>query len=75
MQNVDHPRVVQFPNAPETIAEVLGLAAGQLREGRLYLSPFLCNTLWGFQSAEGVIRSLYPALRLSRQWGIPLEVA
>jgi len=47
----------------------------RIREGRLLVSPFLCNTLWGFQSIEGVIRSLYPARRLERDWGIPIDVA
>jgi hypothetical protein len=43
----------------------------RIKEGRVFVSPFLCNTLWGFQSTEGVIRSLYPARRLERDWGIP----
>lgn len=48
----------------------------RLREGRLLLSPFLCNTLWGFQSTEGAIRSLYPARRLERLLELPrLEYA
>jgi hypothetical protein len=47
----------------------------RIREGRVLVSPFLCNTLWGFQSIEGVIRSLYPARRLEREWGIPIDIA
>lgn len=47
----------------------------RIKEGRIFVSPFLCNTLWGFQSLEGVIRSLYPARRLERDWGIPIDVA
>jgi hypothetical protein len=47
----------------------------RLREGRITLSPFLNNTLWGFQSEEAFLRSLYPARRLERQWGVPIDVA
>jgi hypothetical protein len=47
----------------------------RLREGRITLSPFLDNTLWGWQSEEGFLRSLYPARRLERQWGVPIDVA
>jgi hypothetical protein len=47
----------------------------RLREGRLMLSPFLSNTLWGFQSEEAFLRSLYPARRLDREWGVPIDVA
>jgi len=47
----------------------------RVREGRLYVSPFLCNNLWGFQSVEGVIRTLYPARRLERLYGVPMDVA
>lgn len=47
----------------------------RVREGRLFISPFLCNTLWGLQSAEGALRSLMPARRLAREWGVPIDVA
>ena len=47
----------------------------RLREGRMTLSPFLDNTLWGFQSEEAFLRSLYPARRLERAWGMPIDVA
>jgi hypothetical protein len=47
----------------------------RLREGRITLSPFLANTLWGFQSEEAFLRSLYPARRLEREWGVPIDVA
>ena len=47
----------------------------RLREGRITLSPFLNNTLWGWQSEEAFLRSLYPARRLERAWGIPIDVA
>jgi len=47
----------------------------RLREGRVTLSPFLNNTLWGWQSEEAFLRSLYPARRLERAWGVPIDVA
>lgn len=47
----------------------------RLREGRITLSPFLNNTLWGWQSEEAFLRSLYPALRLERAWRVPIDVA
>ena len=47
----------------------------RIREGRISVSPFLCNSLWGFQSAEGAIRTLYPARRLERAWNVRLDVA
>ena len=47
----------------------------RIREGRVYVSPYLCNTLWGFQSAEGAIRAFYPARRLEREWRIPIDGA
>jgi hypothetical protein len=47
----------------------------RLREGRITLSPFLNNTLWGWQSEEGFLRSLYPARRIERAWGVPIDVA
>ncbi|MGA3166822.1 MAG: glycosyl hydrolase-related protein [Terriglobia bacterium] len=47
----------------------------RIREGRVFVSPFLNNSLWGFQSVEGMIRTLYPARRLEREWGMPMTVA
>ena len=47
----------------------------RLREGRITLSPFLNNTLWGWQSEEAFLRSLYPARRLERAWRVPIDVA
>jgi hypothetical protein len=47
----------------------------RIKEGRMYVSPYLCNTLWAFQSVEGSIRAFYPARRLEREWGIPMDVA
>jgi hypothetical protein len=46
----------------------------RLQKGRITLSPFLNNTLWGFQSEEAFLRSLYPARRLEREWGVPIDV-
>lgn len=47
----------------------------RIREGRVLVSPYLCNSLWGMQSVEGVLRTFYPARRLEREWGIPIDVA
>jgi len=47
----------------------------RVKEGRLYVSPYLCNSLWGFQSLEGAIRTFYPARRLQREWGFPMDTA
>jgi len=47
----------------------------RIKEGRVFVSPYVCNTLWAMQSVEGSIRSLYPARRLEREWGISMEVA
>ena len=47
----------------------------RIREGRLCVSPFLCNSLWGFQSVEGALRTFYPARRMEREHGMPIGVA
>jgi len=48
----------------------------RMKEGRVYVSPYLCNSLWGLASTEQTIRTFYPARRLEREWGIPkIEVA
>ncbi len=47
----------------------------RIKEGRIYVSPYLCNSLWAFQGFEGSIRTFYPARRLEREWGIPFGVA
>lgn len=47
----------------------------RIREGRVFISPFLNNSLLGFQSVEGMIRTLYPARRLEREWGMPMKAA
>jgi hypothetical protein len=43
----------------------------RIKEGRVFVSPYLCNSLWGMASVEQTIRTFYPARRLERQWGIP----
>lgn len=45
----------------------------RIREGRIMLSPFLVNTLWGFTGVEGFLRSIYPAKRLAVANKLPLE--
>ena len=47
----------------------------RVREGRFCVSPFLCNSLWGFQSVEGALRTFYPARRMERDHGMPIDVA
>ncbi len=47
----------------------------RIREGRIYVSPFLCNTLWALNSIEQALRALYPARRLAEEWGFPLDTA
>ena len=47
----------------------------RIQQGRVYVSPYLCNSLWAFQSAEGMIRTFYPFRRLERQWGISTDTA
>jgi hypothetical protein len=56
---------------PEREAELVR----RIREGRVLVSPFLCNSLWAFHSGEGALRTLYPARRLEKKWGIPMDVA
>ena len=43
----------------------------RIKEGREFVSPYLCNTLWGFQSTEGTIRAFYPARRLDASGASP----
>ena len=47
----------------------------RVQEGRLFVSPYLCNTLWGFQCVEGTLRAFYPARRLERAWGVRFDSA
>jgi len=51
---------------PEREAELIR----RVREGRVWISPFLCNSLWGFGSVEGFLRGFYPARRLEAEWGV-----
>ncbi|MEN6576962.1 MAG: glycoside hydrolase family 38 C-terminal domain-containing protein [Phycisphaerales bacterium] len=56
---------------PEREAELVR----RIKEGRVFVSPFLCNSLWAFHSTECAIRTLYPARRLEQKWGIAIDVA
>src|ERR1017187_4592049 len=56
---------------PQRQAEMLR----RIAEGRLCVSPFLCNSLWGFQSVEGALRTFYPARRMERKHGMPIDIA
>jgi len=56
---------------PERQAELIR----RIKEGRVFVSPFLCNSLWAFHSTECALRVLYPARRLERDWGVPMAVA
>jgi len=47
----------------------------RIKEGRIYVSPYLCNALWAFQSFESAIRTFYPARRLEKEWGISFDIA
>jgi hypothetical protein len=47
----------------------------RIKEGRITVSPFLVNSLWSFLGVEGAIRMLYPARRMERDWGIPIDIA
>jgi hypothetical protein len=47
----------------------------RVKEGRIFVGPFYNNSLWGFQSTESLIRTMYPARRMEREWGIRLDVA
>ncbi|MGD0578428.1 MAG: hypothetical protein ABSC08_05815, partial [Bryobacteraceae bacterium] len=55
---------------PERKAEFLR----RVREGRIYIGPFLNNNLWAFQGTESLIRSMYAARRLEQETGVPLKV-
>jgi hypothetical protein len=56
---------------PEREAELVR----RVKEGRIFVSPFLCNSLWAFHSTECATRTLYPARRLEQKWGISLDIA
>jgi hypothetical protein len=44
----------------------------RIREGRILLSPFLANNIWGFTGVEGFLRSIYPAKRFAVANNLPL---
>ena len=45
----------------------------RIKEGYIAVGPDFNNSLWGFQSTEGMIRTLYPARRLEKEWGLPVN--
>jgi len=45
----------------------------RIKEGYIAVGPDFNNSLWGFQSTEGMIRTLYPARRLETEWGLPVN--
>ncbi len=56
--------VEKYPQRKQELIE-------RIKQGRLYVSPYLCNSLWAFQDNEGLLRTFYPARRLESDWGIP----
>lgn len=78
LEDRDHYNAAAFIEV-EAFLEIYPLRQGELfrriREGRLCVSPFLCNSLWGFQSVEGALRTFYPARRMEREHGMPIGVA
>jgi hypothetical protein len=42
-----------------------GELVSRIREGRIMMSPFLVNTMWGFCGSEGFLRAIYPAKRFA----------
>ena len=68
---VTHEAICFVEHYPERKDELIR----RIREGRAYVSPFLCNSLWAFQGVEGAIRTLYPARRLAEEWGFEIDVA
>ena len=50
---------------PQRKAELID----RIKQGRIYVSPYLCNALWALQSTEGAIRTFYPSRRLEKEWG------
>jgi len=77
-ENRDHYNLMAFVEAEAFFEKYPGRREEfirRAREGRICLTPFLCNTLWGWQSIEAALRSFYPAHRFAHEHGIPLEVA
>lgn len=58
----------QYPDRREELIR-------RVTAGRLFVSPYLCNSLWAFQSVEGALRTFYPARRLEREWGVRFTYA
>ena len=56
--------VEKYPQRKQELIE-------RIKQGRLYVSPYLCNSLWAFQDNEGLLRTFYPARRLERDWAVP----
>lgn len=77
-ENRNHYNLMAFVEAEsffEKYPERKGEFVRRAREGRIALTPFLCNTLWGMHSVEATLRSFYPAHRFAREHGIPFDVA
>lgn len=58
--------LAKYPTRRQELAE-------RATSGRLTLSPWLCNTLWGSMSPEGQLRAMNQARRLEIELGIPLD--
>jgi hypothetical protein len=56
---------------PERKEELLS----RINEGRIILSPFLVNTMWGFAGSEGFLRAMYPAKRFAVENHITIQHA
>ena len=78
LEDRDHYNATAFIEV-EAFLQIYPQRQGELlrriHEGRLCVSPFLCNSLWGFQSVEGALRTFYPARRMEREHGMPIGVA
>jgi hypothetical protein len=73
MEHVNQPLVVQFPEAPEAIAEVLGLAAGQGREGGLHGSHADIRP-HGTHQADGLVSQLRVVATTRASQGVDRQV-
>ena len=58
----------KYPNRKEELYS-------RIHEGKIMISPFLSNSMWGFQSAEGFLRCMYPAQRLAKACDVQLKWA
>lgn len=52
-----------------------GELVNRIKEGRIMMSPFLVNTMWGFCGAEGFLRAMYPAKRFAAENNLNLSHA